>query len=473
MRRFRSTEPGRPKWVPHLDTAASSKHQGIFDALVSDIANGRLGPGDRLPPQRFVANALGVDLTTVTKAYNRARAEGLIEATIGRGSFVSAGGAPGASQPSEAAALLDLGRNSPPRPASADLRKALVKEIARASSGSDDRAQFDYQDIGGNWANRSAGAVWLGRRMASPDPERVVLTSGAQTALFALCHLLCRTSKRIAAGQFSYPGIHTVAFQQGLQLVPLAMDAQGIVPASFEDACQREAPAAIYVTPTIDNPTTATLPESRRQEIAALARKYAVAILEDDPYSELLEAPPASLASIAPDLTWHVATLSKCVTPAFRLGYVAAPSVEAAQQLAAVLQAMTMMTSPLTAALASRWIYSGFIKEVSAAIRDENMARQELAARILSGETLAADPSGPHTWLSLPSPWRAIDFVHQAERMGVILVAGSSFAPTSPTNEAVRISLGAAPDRKTLERALTLVRTILTASQPNAMRAMV
>lgn len=57
-------------WTPRLETASSSKHQGIFDALVADIANGRLGPGDRLPSQRLVARVLGVDLTTVTKAYN-------------------------------------------------------------------------------------------------------------------------------------------------------------------------------------------------------------------------------------------------------------------------------------------------------------------------------------------------------------------------------------------------------------------
>ncbi len=459
-------------WTPRLETASPSKHQGIFDALVADIANGRLGPGDRLPSQRLVARALGVDLTTVTKAYGRARAEGIIEAATGRGSFVSAGAAAAARSPPEGNAPVDLSRNSPPQPRDPDLRKMFAREIAKAFSGGDG-TQFDYQDTGGNRANRYAGAQWLAPRMEACGPERIVLASGAQAALFALCHLLCGPARRLAVGEFAYPGIHTIAFQQGLRLAPLAMDENGILPAAFEEECRRNAVDALYLTPTIDNPTTASMPESRRHEIAALARKHTVAVIEDDPYSELTRAAPASLAALAPDVTWHVATLSKCIMPAMRLAYVAAPSPEGAQRLAASLQAMTMMTSPLMAALASHWIYSGFIRQITAAIREENMTRQGLAAHTLSGERFFSDPCGPHLWLSLPEAWRAADFVHEAERQGVAVLAGSSFAPQAATLEAVRISLGAAPDRESLERALKVLRGILAAPQPGAMRAMV
>ena len=75
-------------WQPRLEVGSGPKYLAIAEALLSDIHSGRLKPGDRLPPQRLLAKALGVDLTTVTRAFNEARRQGLIEAKTGRGSFV-------------------------------------------------------------------------------------------------------------------------------------------------------------------------------------------------------------------------------------------------------------------------------------------------------------------------------------------------------------------------------------------------
>jgi len=470
MGRSPSTGPGSPRWSPRLEEASPSKHQGIFDALVADIASGRLRPGDRLPPQRAVAAALGVDLTTVTKAYSRAREEGIIDATTGRGSFVAGEPRPASTLADVAAGAIDLSRNSPPKPQ--DFQRILARDIGQALSGSDE-SLLDYQETGGSWTNRSAGATWLGQRVDGCPPDRVILASGAQSALFAICHLLCRASRHVAVGEFCYPGIHTVAAKQDLVLVPLAMDGEGILPAAFEDACRLQPIDALYITPTADNPTTASLSEARRQEIVRIARKHAVSIIEDDPYGALIDAPPTAIASLGPDITWYIATLSKCLTPALRFGYVAAPSPEQALELAATLQAMTMMASPLLAGIATRWIRSGFLREMSAAIGAENTDRQELAASIFYDTRLAANPSAPHLWMSLPNPWRAVDFVRQLEHRGVLIVAGSSFSITSPSSEAVRISLGAARDREVLETALRSIRSVLSQPPPDTRRAIV
>lgn len=470
MNSVKDYKTGGANWTPRMEKGASTKHQAIFDAIVADVASGRLRLGDRLPPQRAVAAALGVDLTTVTKAYSRARSEGIIEATTGRGSFVAVGSIENLGMPASITPL-DLSRNSPPRSVKVDA--AFARELDHALSLEDNAGVLNYQDTGGNWANRTAGATWLGKRLASCSTDRVILTSGAQSALFAICHLLARSNKSMAVGQFAYPGIHTVAFQQGLQLIPLAMDPRGILPDALEDACKRSSVGMLYITPTADNPTTATLPLDRREAIVRIARQYSVAIIEDDPYHDLLPAPPSPIAALAPDLTWHIATLSKCFSPALRLGYVVAPSTEASAQIAATLQAMTMMASPLFAALASRWIYSGFLQDVAASIRDENIERQAIAATIFHDQQFQADKHAPHLWLYLPTPWRSIDFTHQCERRGVITLGSSSFSVNSPAAEAVRISVGAAPSRSALEDALTTLRSVLTGGHPNANRAMV
>src|ERR1700741_3838870 len=113
-------------WRPRLIESARMKYLGIVEALEADVRSGRVGRGERLPPQRAIAEALDVDLTTVTRAFNEARRRGLVDAQAGRGSFVSeefdadrpfgrVAGAP----------LVDLSMNIPPQPAAADLQKAI------------------------------------------------------------------------------------------------------------------------------------------------------------------------------------------------------------------------------------------------------------------------------------------------------------------------------------------------------------
>jgi DNA-binding transcriptional MocR family regulator len=270
----------------------------------------------------------------------------------------------------------------------------------------------------------------------------------------------------------TYPGLKAVARQRGLALRPLAMDEHGIIPQSLEDCCAKVPPKALYVIPAIDNPTTATLPEGRRHEIVAIARKYGVAIIEDDPYSSLQSEPLKPLAALAPEITWHIETLSKCATPALRIAYVVAPGAAQAMQLAGIIRAVSLMVPPINAALASRWIATGTLHDVASAIRDENIARQKIARSVLGNAGIAADPCGHHVWLRMPPHWRAADFVDHASRSGISVVPGAAFAigPTEP--EALRLSLGVAPDREALLEALKQVASLM--SQPSiSVRAIV
>ena len=112
------------------------------------------------------------------------------------------------------------------------------------------------------------------------------------------------------------------------------------------------------------------------------------------------------------------------------------------------------------------------LDEITAAIREENAERQKLAATLLGEATFAADPHGHHLWLSLPRNWRAGDFAGHADRAGVAIVPSSAFSTAALLPEAVRVSLGVAPDRAALEDALTLLASLL--SQPSlATRAVV
>ncbi|MFT3764601.1 MAG: PLP-dependent aminotransferase family protein [Minicystis sp.] len=457
---------GLPAWRPRLDEGSSSKYLGIVEALASDVRSGVVRSGDRLPAQRAIAEELGVDLTTVTRAFNEARRRGLIEAQPGRnGTFVKVTADPAALRAMTAAPALDLSMNIPPQPAAADLAKRIAQGIADVLGSPTGPSHLHYQESTGSEPDRAAAVVWLGRHFGPLPIDRVLVSGGAQGALFAVCELLLRPGDSICAGAVTYPGLKAVAAHRGFNLHALAMDAHGIRPDAFAAACRHDVPQALYVVPTIDNPTTATMPEARRREIVEIARKHGVAIVEDDPYRELPVETPPPIATLAPELTWHLSTLSKCATPALRVAYVVCPDEIQALRLAGALRATTLMTPPLMAALASRWIADGTLGAIVEAVRAESAARQAIAARALERTDFAADPFGHHVWLSLPPHWRAAEFAAQAGRSGLAIVPSSAFAVGKKHPEAVRVSLGVAPDHRALAKALDLLAAL--ASDPS------
>lgn len=438
---------------------------GLADALQQDVRSGILAAGDRLPPQRSIAEALGVDLTTVTRAFNEAHRRGLIEAQIGRGTFVREC----SSEPSSKVrpAALDLSMNIPCQPESVDFKRLMPKAIADVLSSGKGLLNLHYQESAGAEPERQAATRWLRQRVENAEVDRVVVAAGAQSALFSVCELLLSRGDAIACGEFTYPGLKALAAHMPLTIFPIAMDEEGLLPDDFERICRLRPPKLLYVIPNIDNPTTATMPEPRRAALVDLARRYGVMIIEDDPYGSLIETPNRSFSDLMPEATWHISTLSKCATPALRVAYVLAPKAENALQLASVLRAMLLMAPPLMSALAGRWILDGTMANITAAIRREALARQLLASSLLGAFDRSASMFGHHLWLRLPGGQRADDLVEAAMRAGLLIVPSSAFAFGGGGTEAVRISLGAASDRSELEDGLNQMAGLLR--QPAAL----
>lgn len=445
-------------WLPRLDEATGPKYLAIAEAIADAVAAGTLRPGDRLPPQRTLAKALAVDLTTVTRGFGEAQRRGLLDGRVGQGSYVRGAELP---RPASAAAtIVDMSMNMPPQPEAAGLRARIAEGTAAIMASPDALTQLHYQDSAGIAAHREAAAAWLSPRLGALPVERLLVTSGAQSALAALLDIALRPGDAICAGALTYPGLKAAAERGGLKIAPLAMDGEGIDPDAFEAACRKARPKALYIVPTIDNPTGATLGLERRRAIAAIAERHGVMIIEDDAYGRLAADAPPPIAALAPQLTWHIASLSKCATPALRIAHVATPSPSDTLRLSAEIRSTSLMASPLTSALAARWIADGTMADIVAAIRAENIERQRLARRHL-GDAMQAHPEGHHLWLPLPRPWRRADFVAQALHSGLSVVASDAFATGATPPEAVRVSIGVVPDRDRLERALHRLARLL------------
>ncbi|HYC05660.1 MAG TPA: PLP-dependent aminotransferase family protein [Azospirillaceae bacterium] len=441
----------RRSWRPDISGATGPLYLAIADALGADIAAGTLRPGDPLPTHRALAPLLGVDLTTVTRAYGEARRRGLIDAATGRGTFVKAAGRPAAP-----ALGIDLSMNMPPRPDWLAERLAATMAALLRDGGA---GLLAYQPSGGLLPDREAGARWLAPLLPDLTAERVLVTGGAQAGLMALLTLLARPGDVVLAEALCYPGLRAAAAQLGLRLEGVAMDSDGVRPDALDEACRRWSPRAFYCVPTLHNPTGLTWSPARRAEIAAVARARALTIIEDDAYGLLPAGTPAPLAALAPDLTWYLATLAKTLTPALRVAYLVAPDAERRGRAEAALRAVTQMAPPLSVAAATRWIGDGTAADLLRSVREESRARQALARSILP---LGGDAGeGHHVWLGLPDGRNAADFAARLRRSNLAVVPDDAFAVAPPSIPALRLSLGAATDRAQLSAGLRLLADAL------------
>ena len=440
-------------WIPVLEAGPRPVYLKIVDALADARSNGRLQPGDRLPPQRELARLLEVDLTTITRAFSEARRRNLIDATAGRGTFVTPG------EPEEP--VLDLSMNIPPAPAGLNLPALIRAGIEGLLKRSSAEALLSYHPGPGSPAERAAGSSWLAAAGDRLPVDRVIVGSGAQALLTAV--VLSETSEGdiILADTLTYPGLIGLAGATRRRLVAVDNDGEGMRPDDLEEAARRHGARVLYLNQTLQNPTASVMPEGRRRELARMAQKLDLTIVEDDPYSRLLAAAPSAFLKLAPERTFHVATLAKCISPFLRTAFLAAPDAQAAERIAAAIRGTTMMAPPLMTGLACEWLRSGLAGAITAGVRAEAQARQEIARSILPEGFTATDAS-LHLWYPLPSQLRSAELADIARRRGLAISPAEEFAVGPDFANGFRLALGATPNRERLKEGLQGLASILS-----------
>jgi DNA-binding transcriptional MocR family regulator len=399
----------------------------------------------------------------VSRAYTEARRRGLIEGRVGQGTYVR--GRPRSAGGSSAGGLVDMSMNLPPLFDDPALAERMWRDIADLQHQQGLALLMRYQPVGGARQDRAAGATWLKPRLGEVSPDRVLVCPGVQGALLATLGMLAAKGERICAEALTYPGLRSLAAHLGIDVLGVAIDEKGLLPEAFEAVCREHRPKALYCNPTLHNPTTATLPLKRREAILVIARRHGVAVIEDDAYGALPATPVPPLAALAPDLVYHVAGLAKCLSPALRIAYLAVPDSATALRPEGAIRATAGMASPLSAAIATRWLEDGTAQAVLAAIRREAGRRQQMVADSLPRADVLTDREGFHLWLRLPSHWNRGEFTARLRSAGTSVVASDAFALSAPP-EAIRLGLGAPETRAELQRSLDVIADLLT--QPSA-----
>ena len=415
-------------------------------------SNGALRAGVRLPPHRALADHLGVTVTTITRAYTEAARRGLTSGHVGRGTFIR-GNEPEERDTERPPFDLSINVLMPDREV-INLQPRLFQRRVLPWT-----QILGYVPTKGHLRHRQAMAAWLKQTAFAVDPELVVLTAGAQHGLAVAFSALLQPGDTLLVEDLTYSGARVLAQQMNLKLRGIPMDAEGLRPDALEAAGRRYRARVLYCMPRLQNPTSAMMSDRRRRQIAAVAEKCRITVIEDDVYG-FLSPERAALTPLIPDRSVFVTSLSKSLFPGMRLGCVVAPPLLVEKITAAVWSTM-VMASPIGADLLSGWIEDGTAARIADWKRHETAARQQIARRLLQGERLQSQLLSPHIWLHLPARWTSESFAAQARARGVIVNASTQFATGDPPPRAVRLCLGTPRTRAGLERALLIVRDTL------------
>lgn len=453
-------------WHPDLSTAAGPKYLAIAQAIAGDIDAGKLRAGDRLPPQRALAEALGLDLTTISRAYGEAQRRGLIEGSGRRGSFVRAKAATVSVDGGQDAG--DTGMNAPPDGFGGTLAAAFRDCATALLSPEHGGLPFQYQRSGGAASVRKAGADMLGARGIPCSEDSVLVAAGGQNALHAIFSAELSAGDRLAVAPFVYPGLLALARRYGVELVSVATDGDGMLPQALEEARSTARVRGIYLVPTNDNPTTVTMPAERRAAIAQVINRHGLLLIEDDAYGLLPAQPLTPVAALAPKNAWYIASVSKVLAPGLRVAWLRAPDVAGAWRLAGDMHETAIMAPPLNAAIVAEWLRTDVFDKLVREVRNEAALRQRLARECLDAGTFHAMECGYHLWLSVPPDLDPRHIAEVLRQHGISAIPSEAFAVdrTAAHVGALRVSIGGSVSQERLQRGLQLLSALVSPQAP-------
>jgi len=429
-------------WRPDPTTLRRPAYLSLAEQIARAIADGKLENGMRLQTHRQMADDLRLSVQTVSRAYEELIRRNLISGETGRGTFVrSLKREPDPPYlPERLGEVIDLSILKPIcEPMHLDrMKKALgwLAENLPASSALSFRPNVVFP------RHRAVAVEWLRTCGLDVSAANISLTNGATAAMTVALMSAAPPGSKVATEGIGHHTLTPLASYLGLTLEGLAIDDQGIIPEALDTCCRESGIRAVFVQPSVINPTATLMGIERRAAIVEVARRHDVAIIESDILGPLVENRPPPIASLAPERTLYFTSFTKIVVPGLRIGYLVAPD----RYVAAVANrhlVSNWMATPIVAEIATRWVSDGTALELVNWQREALRTRHATASEVLSGIPFLSHPQSLHIWLPLTGERTEEAFVAHARLQGVAIATGTSFRISNhPWHPAVRISLG-------------------------------
>jgi GntR family transcriptional regulator/MocR family aminotransferase len=439
----------------HLSLVGRKDLSGeVYRQLRAAIREGRLRPGDRVPPSRELASSLDVARVTVIVAYERLAGEGYLTARVGAGTFVSANFPPVAVRAGRRATAPGLLHrriwdevNAAPalsqptfaRTARFDFRSGAVdaslfpSETWRRLLRRELRAEIIGSGTYGAPAGHANLRVAIARQLAlsrgvQGSAENVTVTNGTQQALDLSARVLLEPGDRVAVESPGYAPARLLFASLGLHVAGVPVDAEGVIVGAIPNDTR-----LVYVTPSHQYPLGMAMSLQRRIALSDWANRHKAAIVEDDYDSEFRfrDRPIEPLQTLNAGQVIYVGSFSKTTLPTLRLGFVLTPPSLTAALRAAKFVADWHAPLPLQGAMA-RFLEEGHFARHVRRMRAIYQGRHELLTNILAREfpefRVIPTVAGLHVSAVTGVSERRLDeTVARASKVGVAVHALSRF----------------------------------------------
>ncbi|MGH7727962.1 MAG: PLP-dependent aminotransferase family protein [Vulcanimicrobiaceae bacterium] len=478
-----------PAGLPSVDrTSIVPIYQQIYEELRESILAGKLPESTRLPPERALAERLGVNRSTVVHAYRELVTDGLIEQRVGSGSRV-ARAIPAPRSPEvpwwvtlppwrvgafpqvlgELAASghgdrISFVQGVPPREPSP--LPALARAFARVAG--DPSYVLSYGNSEGHLPLREAIAARMRARGCATSAAEVLVLTGSTQGISLVAQALAEPGDEIVIEQPTYPGALQIFQIAGLRAIPVAVDDEGMRVDHVEAILRTRRPRFIYTMPSLHNPTGVTMNADRRERLVTLARRAHVPIVEDDPYGVLARPAVPPLVALAPESVVYLSTFSKTIAPSLRLGWLAAPRT-VYERLLLRKQSYDMATSLYVQAGVGDYLaheYDRHVVRLRAEVeRRRTLARQAIVAHWPRAVRVQPGGGGFYLWATLPRELRARALLEAAERRGATFLFGEAFFAASGGDHHLRLAVTPL-SREELEAGIERIGAALAGAAP-------
>jgi DNA-binding transcriptional MocR family regulator len=470
---------------------AGPVYRQIAEQIRREIASERLAAGARLPAIRDLAKTLRVHRDTVALAYEELASAGVVESTVGRGTFVrtngtSAGGPPPAVFQCElspvAERLLALERSRPrfgssgeavamhslvPDPAlypAETFRRVLNRVLSEQGS-----SLLLYGGPEGHPRMREVMAQRLRDAGIEVGAEGIVLCHGASQGISLAMRIFAGAGDVIAAEEPTYQNVLSAAAGLGLRTAPVPMREDGLDLAVLERTLARPEVKALYTLPTFHNPMGTSSSLEHRRALLEIAARCGKPVIEDGYEADLRFAgrPVPALAALdRSGLVVHLASFSKSLFPGVRVGAVAARG-RAVEALLALKQASDLSDAmPLQAALAE-FVAGGDYDRHLAKLRRVLLGRRDallaaLSEHLPAGSRWTTPEGGYQVWVELPEGIDTRDLLADAVGAGVLFAPGSQFNHDGRASRCLRLSFAMESEAR-LARGVAALGRVLAA----------
>ncbi|AEY66393.1 PLP-dependent aminotransferase family protein [Clostridium sp. BNL1100] len=436
----------------------------IKKQIEHQIAVGKLPANFILPAERTLSMKLGVNRSTVVKAYMELKADGLVESRIGSGTVVLAPLTKDIAQEKMYIPPLRWGQLESKRSARSgeqtinNILSVFEKErIISFASGisSEDACDINlmknlhiqiiekYREklfmptpVDGSIELKTAIKAYIQENGINAGTKQIMVTSGSQQSIEFFARTIIEPGDVVLVEEPTYIGAIQAFQSYDAKIIGIPMDDEGIRLDILESCLIKYRPKFIYTQPNFHNPTGISMSLERRKGLLKLAYYYNLPILEDDPYGELYYSgnPLPSLKSLDNnDYVVYLSSFSKTISFSLRVGFVVA-SENIIGRFIQFKQITDIQTSTHSQFIINEFLNGGhmgphldYLRKIYKDKRD--LMLNELNKSNLDGMTITVPNGGYFIWLRLPDYIRMNEFVKGLADKGVVVMLGDIFYP--------------------------------------------